>query len=321
MIEDSRPTLESIRAAASRLEGVIHRTPLAASQSLSEMAGAELRFKAENLQVTGSFKIRGAFNKVAQLAQEGVKGVVTASSGNHGQAVAWAARHFNLLAHIVVPTTAPAVKVKSAEAYGASVEYCGTTSRDRLERAQQVAEQNGYVFVPPYDDPLIMSGQGTAGLEILQDWPAVETVVVPIGGGGLISGIATAIKESRPGIRVIGVEPEGAAKAFTSRQAGRRVELDHTASMADGLITLSLGHLTHPVIQEYVDELVTVSDDAIARAFWLLVTRLKLVVEPSGAAAAAYALSGKIPAGQRTAVVISGGNVDPGVIGQLTAYA
>lgn len=307
------PTLASIKSAESRLAGVIHRTPLAASHSLSAWANADLKFKAENLQVTGSFKIRGAFNKVSQVAQDGARGVVTASSGNHGQAVAWAARHFGLKAHIVVPTTAPPIKVESAQAFGAAVEACGTTSRDRLERAYARAEELGYVFIPPYDDPVVMSGQGTIGLEILQEWPDVEIVVVPVGGGGLISGIATAVKESRPDVRIIGVEPEEAAKAFLSRQAGKRIELDHTGSIADGLIALSLGSLTHPIIEHYVDDLVTVSDAQIQEAFWLLFTRLKLVVEPSGAASAAYVLAhGKEQlAGRRIAAVLSGGNVDP----------
>lgn len=319
--ERTRPTLESIHAAAQGLNGVIHRTPLVHSQSLAELANLHLRFKAENLQVTGSFKIRGAFTKVAAVAATGTRGVVTASSGNHGQAVAWAARYFGVPAHIVVPTTAPPIKVRSAQAFGATVELCGTTSRDRMNRAAEIASDSGYVFIPPYDDSLIMSGQGTVGLEILQDWPDVDTVVVPVGGGGLISGIATAIKESRPDIRVIGVEPVGAAKAFTSRRENRRIELDHTASIADGLITLSLGHLTYPIVTDYVDELVTVTDDDIVRAFWLLFTRLKLVVEPSGAATSAYAFSGRIPQGANVAVVISGGNIDPAAVTQLVPQA
>lgn len=306
-----RPTLQSIREAKQRLQGVIHETPLIESQSLSELAGGPVKFKPECLQVTGSFKIRGAFNRIAQVAQTGAKGVVTASSGNHGQALAWAARHFGLQAKIVVPTTAPAIKVAAAEAFGAQVEFLGTHSRQRLERAQQIADQMGYVFVPPYDDPAIMSGQGTIGLEILDEWPQVRTVVVPIGGGGLISGIVTAIKALAPEVRVIGVEPKGASKAFVSRQQGRRVELAHTDSVADGLISLALGTLTYPIVEEHVDELVTVTDNDIIDAFWLLFTRLKLVVEPSGATAAAYVLKQRLALEGPTAVVLSGGNIDP----------
>ncbi|NMP21761.1 threonine ammonia-lyase [Sulfobacillus harzensis] len=311
------PTLTSIREAKERLHGVIHATPLAHSTSLSEEAGMDLRFKPENLQITGSFKIRGAFNKIKSLVDAGAKGVVTASSGNHGQAVAWAARYFGLPARIIVPTTAPAIKVASARAFGAEVEFFGTRSRERLERAEQVAQELGYVFVPPYDDAWVMSGQGTLGLEILQEWPDVEAVVVPIGGGGLISGIATAIKETRPDVRVIGVEPEGAAKAFQSRQQGRRVELPGTESLADGLITLALGHLTHPIVERYVDDLYTVSEEAIQQTLWRLMTRLKLVVEPSGAVTSAFLLSEQGRArlgGRRVVAVISGGNVDPEVL-------
>lgn len=316
-----RPTLATIRAARERLAGVIHPSPLMASRSLNDLANSTLQFKTENLQVTGSFKIRGAYNRIADVAKTAAPGVVTASSGNHGQAVAWAARAFGLPAHIVVPTTAPVLKVAAAEAFGATVEYCGTTSRDRLDRARDLAEQAGYIFVPPYDDPAVMAGQGTIGLEILDQWADVDTVVVPIGGGGLISGIATAIKESRPGVRVVGVEPVGAAKASAALRAGRRVELDHTESIADGLTALSLGTLTYPVIREYVDDVVTVTDDQIADAFWLLFTRMKLVVEPSGCTAAAYALSGALPRGTRAAVVLSGGNLDPGRLPTLLTRA
>ncbi|MCY0899879.1 MAG: threonine/serine dehydratase [Firmicutes bacterium] len=307
------PTLQTIYAAQERLDGLIHRTPLVANRSLSSWAGRELRFKAENWQITGSFKVRGALNKIAELSRDGVPGVVTASSGNHGQAVAWAARHFALPARVVVPVTAPSVKVEAARHYGATIEPCGERSRERLERAQVIAQETGYAFVPPYDDPLVIAGQGTIGLEILSDWPRVDTVLVPVGGGGLISGIATAIKNCRPGVRVIGVEPEGAAKAQQSRRLGHRVELESTASIADGLITLALGHLTYPLIERYVDDLVTVSDAAIQQALWLIMTRMKMVVEPSGAAAAAYALSARpnLALGTSVAIVLSGGNLDP----------
>lgn len=315
----TQPDIQSIYQAKQRLHGVVHRTTLAHSQSIDQVLGAEVRFKPENLQVTGSFKIRGAFNKVSQLAEAGVAGVVTASSGNHGQAVAWAARHFGLPARIVVPTTAPAIKVASAEAFGAIVEGYGTRSRERMERAVALADQLGYSFVPPYDDPAVMSGQGTIGLEILEDWPDVDTVLVPVGGGGLISGIATAIKETRPDVTIIGVEPQGAAKAFQSRKAQTRVELASTESVADGLITLSLGHLTHPIIEHYVDDVVVVNERDIIEAFWLLLTRLKYTVEPSGAVTTAYLLSGghERLKNRRVVAVISGGNVDPTVLREL----
>lgn len=312
------PTLESIKAAYAGLADEIHRTPLISSRSLAAFVGTDLRLKLENLQVTGSFKIRGAFTKLAQLHRQGVQGVVTASSGNHGQAVAWSARYFGLPARIVVPKTAPALKVAAAEGYGALVERCGTTSKERLERAQELAESLGYVFVPPYDDAAVMSGQGTVGLEIFEDWPEVDTVLVPIGGGGLISGVATALKSLNADIRVIGVEPEGASKAYTSRQEGHRVELPRTKSLADGLITLALGHFTHPIIEQHVDQLVTVSDREIQEAFWFLFTRLKLVAEPSGVATLAYALRhAEVLKNRRVVCVVSGGNVDPAAIGPL----
>ena len=313
------PALSSIREAQGRLKDIIHDTRLVSSQSLSRLAQAEVKFKPENLQITGSFKIRGAFNKMAQVKASGAPGVVTASSGNHGQAVAWAARYFGLDAHVVVPVTAPEIKIRAAKDFGAKVESYGTQSRERLLRAQQLAEALGYVFVPPYDDPAIMSGQGTIGLEILREWPEVDTVLVPIGGGGLISGISTAIKESHPQIRVIGVEPEGAAKAYRSRQEGQRVELAQADSIADGLIALSLGKLTYPIVEHYVDELVTVSDSDIRTAFWHLFSRLKMVVEPSGAATAAYLLAHGPTSlkGRRVVAVLSGGNVDPRTVAQL----
>lgn len=315
MINDTSLSVASIQAARERLGAIIHRTPLLSSTALSEMAGGELRFKGEHLQRTGSFKIRGALNRLSQI--QGASGVVTASSGNHGQAVAWAARHFGMPAHVVVPTMAPAIKVHAAEAFGATIERCGTRSRERLERAQSYAREHDYVFVPPYDDIAVMSGQGTIGLEMLEDWPEVDVVLVPIGGGGLISGIATAIKETSPRVRVIGVEPQGAAKAWASRRAGHHVALDETDSIADGLISLSLGDLTYPIVEHYVDDLVTVTEEQILQAFWLLLTRAKIVAEPSGAVTTAYALNAPALRGQRVIALISGGNVDPDIMRQL----
>lgn len=315
-----RPTRHTLSLAAERLAGQIHRTPLLASRTLTMLSGTNLRFKAENLQVTGSFKIRGAFNKVSEVVQKtpDTPGVVTASSGNHGQAVAWAARHFGLPARIVVPRSIPAVKAAAIEGYGATLEYCGTTSRERLARAEALAH-DGWTYVPPYDDVAIMSGQGTIGLEILADWPHVDTVLVPVGGGGLISGIASAMKFHRPEVRVIGVEPQGAAKATAARQAGQAIELLKTSSIADGLLALSLGTLTAPIVLELVDDVVTVSEENIIEAMWLIMSRLKVTVEPSGAAAAAYALSPPYPfVGRNVAVVLSGGNLDRSLLPRIS---
>lgn len=312
------PDLGTIEEAHHHLQPLIHHTPLVKSQGLSQISGVDIRFKAENLQRTGSFKIRGALTKVRQLAHSGCPGVVTASSGNHGQAVAWAARYFSLPCHVVVPTTAPRAKIDAARSYGAIIHTYGTTSNDRLTFAEQLAKNLDYQFVPPYDDVAIMSGQGTVGLEILADWPDVNTILVPIGGGGLISGIATAVKARAPHVRVVGVEPEGAAKATASRQAGQRTSLETTASIADGLLALTLGRLTHPIIEQLVDDIVTVSEEQIRKSWWLIASRLKLVTEPSGATAAAYAFtSTSHNLSGRVAVVLSGGNLDAAVAGQM----
>ncbi len=304
--------LTKITAAQPRIADVLVQTPLVESRSLSEMAGGRLWLKAENLQRTGSFKARGALNRVRLAAATGaLAGVVTGSSGNHGQAVAYAAARVGVPAHIVVPTDATRAKVDAARAFGAEVEFCGTTSRERLARAAAVAEERGYLMVPPYDDPEVMAGQGTVGLEILEQAPEVDTVLVPIGGGGLIAGIASAVKALRPDVRVIGVEPEGSCAAFLSRQAGRRVEIPAGLTVADGLRTVIPGALTYPVIEEAVDELVTVSDAAIEETLRLIMSRAKMVVEPSGACAAAFALLPSSPlAGHTVAAVLSGGNVD-----------
>ncbi len=308
-------SLQTIAEAGDRLRGIIHRTPIVTTHSEPWPLGAELRLKAENFQVTGSFKIRGAFNKIAVLEQGSVQGVVTASSGNHGQAVAWAARHFGLAAIVVVPKTAPQSKIHAAQSYGAEVEYCGTTSQERLERAELIAKERGYAFVPPYDDPEVMSGQGTIGLEIVEDWPEVEVVLVPIGGGGLISGIATAIKSIRPDILVIGVEAAGAAKAWTSRLRHQRIILDHTDTIADGIKTLALGVLTYPIVEQSVDHLLTVNDAAIMQAVRWLLFRHKLLAEPSGAATvAAFMTNPEWFSGRRAVALLSGGNIDPNVL-------
>jgi len=307
-----RVSIEAIREAKARIGDVLHRTPVISAASVNAEVGATLWFKAENLQKTGSFKARGALNRIRH-AQETAEppGVVTASSGNHGQAVAFAARQVGWPARVVMPVDASAAKVEAARAYGATVEFCGTTSRERLARAASLAAEDGWLLVPPYDDADVLAGQGTIGLELTEQVDGLDAVLVPIGGGGLISGIASAIKALDPGIRVVGVEPEGACATYLSRQAGRRIELPAGLTIADGLRTVIPGELTFPIIQSLVDDVVTVSDDEIRAAMRLLASRLKLVVEPSGACAAAYALRVPSPvAGRRVAVVLSGGNVD-----------
>ncbi|MCA1584260.1 MAG: threonine/serine dehydratase [Acidobacteria bacterium] len=310
-------TLEDIRAAAARIRPTARVTPLVeAPWPGSQPAGADrpLWLKCENLQPMGAFKIRGAINMLAHLsADQLARGVITYSSGNHGQAVALAARERGARAVIVMPTTAPAIKVDGARGYGADVLFAGTTSTDRKVRAEQEAEARGLTIVPPFDHPWIIAGQGTSGLEILEQAPDVATVFVPMGGGGLISGVAAALKLSKPEVRVVGVEPEGAPKMTRSREAGHPVTLEWSASIADGLLTMRPGDLTFKHVQAFVDTIVTVTDEQIARAVAWLSRHARLVVEPSGAAtvaAVAAGLSDPSLDGPCVAIV-SGGNVEP----------
>jgi threonine dehydratase len=275
---------------------------------------ARLFLKAESLQPMGAFKIRGAFNMIAQLPLDQLKrGVITYSSGNHGQAVAMAAQLVGAPAVIVMPTTAPAVKVEGAKSYGAEVEFAGTTSTDRQAHAERVAAERGLTIVPPFDHPQIIAGQGTAGLEVLAQCPEVGAVYLPIGGGGLLSGVATAVKRSRPSVRVIGVEPEGAPTMKTAVAAGQPVTLPKTASIADGLLTIRAGDTTFAHAREFVDEFVLVPDEAIAKAVAWLFRHARLVVEPSGAATTAAVMLGlgDTTAASHVVAVVSGGNVAP----------
>ncbi|MFZ5813723.1 MAG: threonine ammonia-lyase [Bacillota bacterium] len=304
--------LTAIEAAARRIREMVIRTPL-----IEDPTGNGLLYKAEHLQRTGSFKLRGASNRVMLAAEAGARHVVTGSSGNHGQAVAYVAQRLGLKATVVVPEDAPAVKVRGIQSWGATVEFCGLTSTERLARAAQIVEETGAVFIPPYDDPEIMAGQGTIGLEILEQAPQVEVVYVPIGGGGLISGVATALKESNPRIRVVGVEPALANDTYLSRQQGRRVSIGTSTSIADGLRASMPGELTFPVVQRYVDEIVLVTDEEIRRACRYLLEQVRQAVEPSGAASVAAALR----SGGRAVAVISGGNLDLARLSGVPAWS
>ena len=312
--------LEDIEAAAERIRGVAQRTPLIESLGAPRTAGPSdppLLLKCENLQPMGAFKIRGATNMLARLMADGpVRGVITYSSGNHGQAVAMAAQHFGVPAVVVMPETAPRVKVEGVKRYGGEVIFAGTTSLDRKTRAEAELASRGLTMVPPFDHPWIIAGAGTCGLEVLEQAADLAAVYVPVGGGGLISGVAAAIKQSRPDVRVIGVEPAGAAKMTASRAAGHVVTLDKTASIADGLLPLRPGDLTFAHVQAFVDDLVTVDDSAIGAAVRWIFERTQMIVEPSGAASVAAVLampvehtSGFAPRG--TVAVISGGNIAP----------
>ncbi|MXY23492.1 MAG: pyridoxal-phosphate dependent enzyme [Acidobacteria bacterium] len=317
-------TVDAIRAAADRIAAVARRTPIL---DVSPAAGRPLHLKCENLQRTGAFKIRGGFNLISQLAEAGgiVSGVITYSSGNHAQAVACSARMLGLPAVVVMPTTAPAVKVEGTKAFGAEVMFEGTTSVERRRRAEVVARERNLTIIPPFDHPEIIAGQGTVGLEIVEDLPGVATVYVPIGGGGLASGVAAAVKALRPDARVIGVEPVGAAAMLRSVEAGGPVTLDRVASVADGLIPIRPGDLTYAHAAALIDRIVTVEDDAILDAVRWLAARAHLVVEPSGAATMAAILSGAGAGaggeadgeGGATVAVLSGGNIAPDALARL----
>ena len=312
--------LEDVRAAAERLEGLIVRTPLLASHDLSDQLGYETRLKCECLQRSGSFKARGALNFVFQLPPEQLRrGVITYSSGNHGQAMALAAKLKGVRAVIVMPTTAPPVKVKGAERLGAEVVFEGTMSGERKVRAEAIAEAEGLVMVPPFDHPWIIAGQGTAGLEVHEDWPEVDTVLAPIGGGGLFSGVCAALRRLRPGLRLIGVEPSGAASMRAAIDADEVVTLPGTRTIADGLMPVRVGDLTFRHVRDLADDVVTVEDDMIREAARFLLLRRKLVVEYSGAATVAALLSGAVRSPGRTVAVLSGGNVDPAIVAELAA--
>ena len=312
----------AIAAAAARIRGTVRRTPLV---DVTDVAGRSLRLKCENLQVAGAFKIRGASNLVTQIASgSGVRGVITYSSGNHAQAVACAARGLGLPAVVVMPETAPAVKVEGTRSYGAEILFEGTTSVQRRRRAEAVAAERGLTMVPPFDHPEIIAGQGTVGSEILEDLPAVDTVYVPIGGGGLIAGVAAAVKQRKSSTRVVGVEPVGAAAMARSVEAGAPVTLDTVASIADGLLPVRPGDLTFAHVAAFVDDIVTVEDDTIAAAVRWLAARAKLVVEPSGAATVAAVLfSGRGDGGAdgATVAILSGGNVAPERLAMLLQEA
>jgi threonine dehydratase len=313
VLEAALVPLAEIQRAARDLEGVIVHTPLLPATWLAERVGADVRLKCENLQAAGAFKIRGAYTALSRLAPDArARGVIAYSSGNHAQGVALAARLFGVRAVVVMPTTAPAVKVDGARRLGAEVVLEGTTSIHRQQRAEAIAAAEGLTIIPAFDHPDIVAGQGTVGLELLEQWPEVETVVVQIGGGGLIAGVAAAIRAVRPSVRIIGVEPRAADAMKRSVAAGHPVTIEPARTIADGLMPVRPGDLTLAHVQRYVDDIVLVDDAAILEATRLLLQRSKLVVEFSGAAAVAALLSGAVdPAGGRTAAVLSGGNLDP----------
>ena len=302
-------TLDDIRAARERIAPYVRRTPL------HPLPRGPL-LKLENLQVTGSFKPRGAFNYVLANREACTRGIITASSGNHGQAVAYVAKTLGLRAVVVVPENVAATKAEAITGYGAELIRRGRYSEERIALARELSERRGLHYVPPYDDPFIIAGQGTAGLEIVEQCPDLEAVVVPASGGGLISGVAAAVKLLRPEARVVGAEPAGAARFARSRQAGVPVVLETAETIADGLRVLTPGRLTWEVTSQYVDEFRPVPDEEIAAAVRRVLLEGHVVAEPSGATSVACAISAGLT-GPRAVAVLSGGNVDPSVLQRI----
>ncbi|XGI83611.1 threonine ammonia-lyase [Halorutilales archaeon Cl-col2-1] len=311
--------IDDIEDAREELEGVARHTPLNSSRTFSDITDSEVYFKYENRQRTGAFKIRGAYNRIQNLSEEErAKGVIAASAGNHAQGVALAATEAGIESTIVMPEDAPISKVQATREYGATVVLSGVDYSEAYEKAREIQRNDGGTFVHPFDDTYIQAGQGTIGLEILDDLPDADTVIVSIGGGGLISGISTAVKARSPDTRVIGVQAEGAASVRQSLEKGEIYEREGVSTIADGIATRSIAESTFEVIQENVDEVVTVSDDEIANAILLLLERDKTVVEGAGAATVAAALSPKVETGDEKVVcVLSGGNIDGNTLSQV----
>jgi threonine dehydratase len=305
-------TYEDVAEAARRIEGVAHRTPVATSRTLDERLSARLFLKCENLQRGGAFKFRGAYNALSRLGEaERRQGVLTFSSGNHAQAIALAARLLEMPATVVMPRNAPAAKLRATEGYGARIVKYDPETQDREEVARSLPEAAGAVVVPPYDHADVVAGQGTAVRELLADAGPLGLLLVPCGGGGLLSGSAIVARHLAPGCRVVGVEPEAADDATRSFRTRTLQTVRNPSTIADGARTPSLGKITFPLVLEYVDDMVTVSDPELVRAMRFLWERVKLVVEPTGALGLAAALAGRVEvAGRRVGVVLSGGNVD-----------
>lgn len=315
-------SVAEVEAARNVISSVARHTPVQSSRTISSLAGTEVFLKCENLQSTGSFKIRGAYNRLWRLSpSERSAGVVAASAGNHAQGVALAARTLAIEATVYMPTTAAIPKVQATAGYGARVVLEGGSFHDAEAAAETLAAESGKLFIHPFDHPHVIAGQGTVGLEILEDCPRAATIVVPIGGGGLISGVAAAVKAHRPDCRVVGVQATGAAAALASRRAGHAVTLDSINTFCDGIAVKHVSELTLSHIESLVDDIVTVDDESTARAVLLLLERAKLVVEPSGAVAVAALVEHLVEGGVGpTVAILSGGNVDPLLLLRLVRY-
>src|SRR2546422_6779772 len=316
------PTFADVESAASQIAGVAHRTPVATSRLVDDRAGAHLFFKCENLQRSGAFKFRGAYNALSRLSSADAKrGVVTFSSGNHAQAIALAGQVLDIPRVIVMPSDAPAVKRVATEGYGGEVVLYDREREDREAIGRRLSAERGLTLIPPYDHPHIIAGQGTAARELIEDIGQFDMLLVPCGGGGLLSGCALAAGALSPGCRVIGVEPAAGDDATRSFRTKALQTGHNPKTVADGARTPSLGSLTFPLILQHVSDMTTVDDDALLRTMFYLWERLKLIVEPTGALAAAAALEGRVPvAGKRIGVVLSGGNVELTQVSGWIAY-
>jgi threonine dehydratase len=314
-------TLELIKEAATRIGGRIHRTPVNTSRSFNEVAGHEVFFKCENLQRAGAFKIRGATNRILSLSDdERKRGVLAVSSGNHAQAVALAAREAGIRAVVCIPEDAPKMKVEATRGYGADIRFFNRHKDDRDAFGREIAEREGLVMVPAYDDYLIMAGQGTCGLEFLEEMPDLDCILTPCSGGGLFAGVSTAAKSIKPSVRCFAVEPETADDTQQSIQKGERVKIPPPPTIADGLRVQTPGALTFPITRANADAVLAVTDEEIVAAMRFMLFRMKLLVEPSGAAAAAAVFTKKIPKDcRRVGVVLSGGNVDSDMLARILA--
>jgi threonine dehydratase len=319
----SPPEFADVIRAAERIAGAAHRTPVLTSTRLNDIAGAELFFKCENLQRAGAFKFRGAYNSIAALTPEQrAKGVVAYSSGNHAQALALASRLQGAPAIIVMPHDAPVMKVAATEGYGAEVRFYDRYTESREEIGRALAEERGLMLIPPYDHAEVIAGQGTAAMELIEEVGPLDMLITPLGGGGLLAGSALAARALAPGCKVVGVEPEAGDDGLRSFRSGEIVRIAVPRTIADGAMTTYLGELTFAIIRAQVDDIVTVSDEALVEAMRLFAQYMKLMVEPTGCLAAAAALGRGVGAeGKRVGIILSGGNVDLTTFARLTAAA
>lgn len=315
--------LKDVKAAKERLREHVKHTPLLRGEKLDQILNCEVYFKPECLQVTGSFKIRGATNKILTLTnEEKERGIIASSSGNHAQGVAYASNKLGIAATLILPENAPLTKIEGTKALGAKVVLYGFDSIERYKKLYEIMDKTGQTLIHSYDDPQLIAGQGTVGFEIMQDLKNVDVVVVPLGGGGLLAGVATAVKEINPRVRVIGVEPDAIPRYYESRKAGKPVVVPMKHTIADGLMLTKTGKYTYPLIQEYVDDVITVTDEYIYMALSEVVTKANLVVEPSAVIGVAAAIYGKLNCkkGEKVCFVLSGGNIDKKKLVEFLQY-